>query len=287
MKKIVSIVLVCAGMLGGSFAGAQDLVQFKNGESITSADLTKYLETRVDLRSVARNVWGVESVLKEMALTRALVQEGLVIAEPNEEGGAPARFDDKYALKVFRRLSPLCEPPQDQAAVRQFFEATPQAFRVPAMARLSRVMLPVGTEVDGLGAGGWLMSQVQEIGAGKRSFDDVAKRAEVLHKLDPQGDIGWVTLAEENSILKALSGAGQGDLVGPVREGDFVYLFSIRNKREARQLAWEDVAASASSRAVSYCRQTAADQLKTHLLDKYGATVNGLAVKALFDKSKP
>lgn len=269
----------------GAAVGAQDLVRFKSGESITEADLSTYLEKRIDLRGSVRNVWGVETVLREMALTRALVLEGPSSGEPYTQGGTPARFDDKYALSVYRKLSPACEPPGDATAARKFFDDNPQAFRVPAMARLSRVMLPTHAELDGQPAGMWLMQQVQGIGAGSSTFDGITKRAEESHKLDLQGDLGWVNLVEENTILRALAGAKAGEIVGPVREGEFVYLFSVQGKRESRQLAWDEVAASAPARAVSYCRQTGAEKLKTGLFEKYGVQLDAAAIKALFDKS--
>jgi hypothetical protein len=64
----------------GSFltapANAADLVKFSNGEVITDSDFTGYVFRRTDLRSAARNKWGAEKVLREMAMTRALMHEG-------------------------------------------------------------------------------------------------------------------------------------------------------------------------------------------------------------------
>lgn len=266
-------------------ASATDLVTLAGGEIITSSDLSQYLDRRVDMRGSARNKWGVEKILREMAVARTLVQEGVRMGEPRLPGKESDRFDDAYALTVFRKLAPPCDPPADGAAARKFYDENPQAFRVPAMARLSRVMLPVGEPVEGVAVTDWLLAQVRAVAAGTQTFDAIVKLADDRYRLDPQGDLGWVTLVDENTILRTLAAAKPGDMVGPVREGDFVYLFSIGDKRDSRQLAWDEVAISASARAVSYCKQVTSKKLEEDLLSKYGVVMNEAGIKSLFDKA--
>jgi len=263
---------------------AADLVQLKGGEVITSSDLSQYLERRVDLRASSRTKWGVEQVLREMAMGRALVQEGERLGEKRQPGKEGERFDDAYAMSVFRKLMPPCDPPADATAARKFFDENPQAFRVPPMARLARVMLPASETVDGVAAADWLMDQAKLIASGAQTFEGVTKRAEGIYRLEAQGDIGWAVLVDENVILRTLAAAKQGDMVGPVREGDFVYFFSIEGKRDSRQLAWDEVAVSAAARAVNYCRQTATRKLEEDLLAKYGVVMNSAAINGLFEK---
>lgn len=279
-------VVVLAMSLMASVAGAAEpLVRFANGESISQDDLSIYLERRVDLRASSRNVWGVQTTLREMAMVRALVLEGAGRGEPREEGKESLRFDDVYAQAVYNKLAPACKPPADEAAARQFFKNHPQAFMVPAMARLSRVILPAVETVEGEPAAAWLMKEAQEVASGKKTFDDLAKQAEALYKLDPQGDLGWITLFEEDaSVLRVLASAKQGEMVGPIREGDFAYLFKVNEKREARQLAWDDVAVSVPTRAVTYCRQEAGKKVREDLFKKYGVELDGAAIRALFSK---
>lgn len=275
--------VVFAAACGG--AAAADLVRLKGGETITSSDLSAYLERRVDLRSSARTKWGVEKILNEMAMGRALVREGERLGEKRLPAKESERFDDAYALGVFRKLMPACDPPSDGAASRKFFDENPQAFRVPPMARLGRVMLPINDQVEGMAATDWLMNQAKLIAAGSQTFADVVTRVERIYKLEAQGDIGWVVLVDENAILRTLGAAQQGDMVGPVREGDFVYFFSVDGKRESRQLSWDEVAVSAASRAVSYCRQVAAKKLESDLMAKYEVVLDQSAISGLFDKS--
>lgn len=263
---------------------AENLVRLSNGEAITEQDLSVYLDRRLDLRAVARNISGTETVLREMALARALALEGERLGEPRSEDRKDERFDDVYALTIFKKLSKVCEPPADAAAARKFFDEHPQAFRVPPMARLGRVMLPVSETVDGGPSMGWMFEQAQAISGGTRSFEDVAEKASSVYKLDPQGDLGWVTLTDDTTILRALASAAQGDLVGPVRDGDFGYLFLVMSKRESRQLAWSEVAVSVPTRAVNFCRHEASEQLRDDLFKKYGVELDQAAIKGLFDR---
>lgn len=276
--------LTALAIVASPVTAAADLVQLKGGEVITSSDLSQYLERRVDLRASSRTKWGVEQVLREMAMGRALVQEGERLGEKRQPGKEGERFDDAYAMSVFRKLMPPCDPPADATAARKFFDENPQAFRVPPMARLARVMLPASETVDGVAAADWLMDQAKLIASGAQTFEGVTKRAEGIYRLEAQGDIGWAVLVDENVILRTLAAAKQGDMVGPVREGDFVYFFSIEGKRDSRQLAWDEVAVSAAARAVNYCRQTATRKLEEDLLAKYGVVMNSAAINGLFEK---
>lgn len=265
-------------------SAAEPLVKFSNGEVITENDLSAYLYRRMDLRQSARNIWGVETALREMAMTRALVLEGMEMAEPRQSGKEDERFDDVYALTVLKKRTPKCERPADEAAARKFFDENPQAFRVPITERLSRVMLPASEMVDGLPAMAWLHMAAKSIAAGSRTFDEAANYAAGVYKMEPQGDLGWVTLTSDTGIMRALASALQGDMVGPVREGDFAYLFLIVSKRDARQMTWDEVAVSVPTRAVTYCRETSNAQLRDVLFKKYGVEINQAAIKELFKK---
>lgn len=267
-------------------AATESLVTLANGEKITEEDLSEQLARRVDLRGSARNSWGVENVLREMAMTRALMHEGEKMGEPRLEDRKHLRFDDAYALAILKKVSPACDAPADAAAARKYYDEHPEAFQVPPMARLSRVMLPKDTMLEGEPAGGWLLMQAQAIASGAKKLDEVARQAEAVHKIDPQGDLGWVTLVDEIPILRALAGAQQGELVGPVPEGDFIYLFHVAAKRESRTLAWEDVAASAAKRAVVFCREQSNKQLQEQLFKKYGVVLNQPAIRELFKNKK-
>lgn len=284
MRSVVAALAVV--MAGTAMADAESvvLVRMAQGGVVTEKNLSEFLARRVDMRQAGRNMWGVQMALREMALSRVLVLEGEVLNVPRVVDKEADRYDDAYSNAVYKKLIPACDPPADAVAARQFFDANPAAFRVPPMARLSRVMIPVKEVVDGEPAMGWLFQQAQAIGKGGRKFDEVVTRAEGIHKLDPQGDLGWVTLTDDAPVLRALADAQSGDLVGPVREGEFGYLFLVMSKREARQLAWDEVAASAPMRAARYCREQAHAQLEERLFEKYGVVLDKEAIQGLFKK---
>ena len=292
MKLINTIRRVATALAGLTLAAAAVaaddnevvLVRFANTEKITAQDLSDYLDRRVDLRSARRNAWGVQTILREMAMTRALGLEGDAMDVPQLAERKSMRFDDIYSNAVFKKLAKTCEPLADAAAARKYFDENPGAFRVPPMARLSRVMLPTTEKVDGVPAADWLMQQAQAIASGKQKMEDAAKRAETVHKFDAQGDIGWVTLTDDVQILRALASAKQGDMVGPVREGDFVYLFTIEAKRESRPLTWDEAAMSVPTRALNLCRQEASDDVREQMFKKYGVQLDESAIKELFSE---
>lgn len=258
------------------------LVRFSNGETITKDDFSAYVDKRMDLRPVARNLWGVEKVLREMALARALVLEGEKMGEPRRTGSADNRFDDVYSLAIFRKITKACEPPADAAAARKFFDENPQVFRVPPMARLSRIILPDDQKVDEMPSMGWLYMAAKAINAGSKTFDEAAQYAQPHYKLEPQGDLGWVTLVDSNVIMRALASAQTGEMVGPIREGDFAYLFQVVAKRDARQLTWDEVAVSVPTRALQYCREQTNKKVHDDMYEKYGVEFDQTAIKRMF-----
>lgn len=260
------------------------LATFSNGESITQKDLASYVGRRVDLKGAAGNATGVLTIVKEMALTRALSLEGEAQGVERSAERRANRFDDVYALSVFRKISPACEAPKDQAATRSFYDQTPKAFTVPTSVRLNRVMLPVDADVDGEKAEPWLLKQAKAISEGRQKFDAAASKAEQVYKLDVQGDVGWVALNGDNVILRALESANQGELVGPVKDGDYVYLFQIAAKRPSQLMPWEAVSGIAAQQAVTYCREQGRAAVHENVLKKYGVQIHENAVRGLFGK---
>lgn len=252
-------------------AAANVLVHLGSGEVITTDDVSKHLEVRIDLRTLARTEWGMQKVVEEMALTRALVLEGERLGEAR--GTSDNRFDDKYALTVYRKLSPACEKPADEVAAKRFFEEHPEAFRLPVQARLSRVKLPIAQQVDGVLAKAWLFGRAEAIVSGGTSFDAVAEHAKAFHSLDQQGDLGWAQVPGETPLMRAIAAAQQGELVGPATEGGFAYLFYVAAKREARQLAWSEVDKQVATRAVEFCREQAQSHIRADLFKRYGVEI--------------
>lgn len=276
------ITLILFGVVSLNVVAATlPLAKLSNGETVTEDDFNAYLARRADLKPIARNVSGAESALREMVMTRVLVLEGLAMNQPNRGGANPERFDDAYGHMVYQKLVKVC-PKVEGSAVREFYDKHPEAFTVPASARLARVMLPVSEKIDGHPPMTWLMDRAQEIAKGSGNFEKIATRAQEIYRLEVQGDLGWVNLTGDVSIMKALAGARPGELVGPVRDGDFAYLFLVGDKRESRTMKWDEVKTSASNRQVVYCREQASGELTDKLFRKHGVSIDSTAIKALF-----
>lgn len=282
MQTAKTFVASMAFFVGAVAMAGQALVVFANGEMITAKDMAGYVERRVDLKAMARNEFGAESILEEMAMTRALILEGQELGIEPPDGKSIGRFDDIYAMGVYQKISSNCIAPESEKEKREFFDANPEAFRVPASARLGRIMVPSKESIDGKSAGEILLSWAQSIVLEMANFDDYAQKAERYYSLDVQGDLGWVSLVDDIPIMRALNSAKQGELVGPVFDGGYVYLFNVVAKREARQLTWDESILEVPRRAVLFCRQNEQEKIKNRLHQKYSIKIHRDLLKSSF-----
>lgn len=288
IKHVAGVAVLCMSLATAWAEQAKPLARFANGEVVSEQDLSDYLGRRMDLRPIARNAWGVEGVVQEMAMTRALVLEGERLKFPRkkaEEGVQLPRFDDVYGLAVYKKQAPACEQPSNEEEARKYYDAHPQAFVVPAQARVERIILPASTQIGQSSAMAWLQDQASAVIQGKRKFGLVALRAKGEYSLDPQGDLGWLTLDGDHTIMRALQTVKAGELLGPVQDGEFVYLFSVLQKREPRQLSWDESKSFAAARAVSHCRDETQTQIRADLFKRYGVEIDRAAIRELMAKA--
>jgi len=268
------------------------ITQYSNDEIINEKDFGAYLDYRIELRAIARGTLGVERVVREMAFMRVLNLEGEQMKIPrssataeNNEMPILTRFDNVYALNIQKRLEPVCVRPENAEQAREYFDANPQAFMLPAQARIQRITLPSDEDIDDQSALVWMQAKAKAIAAGATTFSDAVKQAEQAQPLELQGDLGWVQLNDDHSVLTALRDAGEGELVGPLREGNLLYLFQITRKRPARPLAWEEVKSYAATHAENHCRESGEKQLRDRLFQKYGVKIDQAAIRAFVAQS--
>jgi len=265
---------------------------YGNDENINEKDFGAYIDYRMDLRAVVRGALGVERVVREMAFMRVLNLEGEQMKIPRSSSGTESsdnplltRFDNVYALNVQKRLEPVCVRPSNAQQAREYFDANPQAFMLPAQARIQRIILPSDEEIDDQSALVWMQAKAKAIAAGATTFADVVKQAEQAQPLELQGDLGWVQLNDDHSVLTVLRDAREGELVGPLREGNLLYLFQITRKRPARPLAWEEVKSFAATQAENHCREFGEQQLRDRLFQKYGVKIDQAAIRTFVAQS--
>lgn len=264
----------------------QALVSFGNGEKITTEDVAVYLSRRVDLKGMARSANGVESILEEMVLSRALTLEGQALGLEPPQGKKIERFDDVYSLSVYQKIVEKCVAPQNDEERKNFYYTNPDVFRIPASVRLERIMLPSGEMIDGKLAGEILTDWYKTIVAGDGKFEDFAIQAEKYYALDVQGDLGWVNLSDDVPVMRILDNARQGQVVGPVTDGGYVYLFLIVKKNEARQLDFDDAKPDFKVRAEVFCRKQEKQKLRQKLFLKYSIVINSVAIKEIYSQRR-
>jgi hypothetical protein len=253
-------------------------------EVIRASDVKAYALRRTDLRALLNTPTGVAQLVKEIAMTRALVLEGERLGEPRA-GDRPAdidpRFDDIYALAVYRKLAGDCPAPQGEAQARAYFDAHPEAFTLPPQARVERIVLPQSATLDKFPAMQWLGLQAQAVAKSGARFDALVRRAQEAAPDLRQGDLGWITLegAEQEPLLGAIREAGPGGLVGPVIDGQYVYLLRVADFRPAQRLSWEAVKHQVPTRAVQYCRETARNRVQRELFDRFQIVIDSRAIE--------
>lgn len=285
LKLALMACIMCSTVANAADVSSKPLARLANGEVITEQDLSAYLDQRIDLRGAVRSAWGVEHVVKGMALTRVLNLEGERLGMPRSTSDQPQRFDDVYGFAVQRKQEPECKRPESEAEARAYFDAHPQAFVVPAQARVQRVIVPAASPIDGQPAIEWLTAQTQAIVAGKSRFADLAQRAETIYTLEPQGDLGWINLEGDNNIVQAIRGAGPGDILGPLQEGTFGYLFQVVSKRPSRALTWEEAKPFAAARAEAHCHTEGQEKLRSSLFKQYGVEIDSAAIREFMEST--
>ena len=282
MNRWVVFVLWMTVALYSSADEGVGLAKLGNGEFVTQKDLSDYLDRRVDLRPIARNAWGVEEVVNEMVTTRLLNIEGEKLKIPKNQTGAENRFDDIYGLAVYKKLTPVCELPTTEDQAKKFFNEHPEAFVLPVQAKIQRIILPIIAEINGYSAANWMAMQMKSVAQGGGGFLDVAKEAQIYYSIDPQGDLGWIILPDNNDIMLSLKRLNAGDYLGPIQEGEFLYLFHVVEKKEAKKIDWEQAKLFAATRALAYCQNQVKEQLSKELFGKYQVEINRSAIRNIF-----
>lgn len=276
------LVVAFAIFINAAAMAEQVLVSFASGEKITAEDVAVYLNRRVDLKGMARSAYGVESILEEMAFSRALTLEGQAIGLEPPQGRKIERFDDVYGLSVYQKIIEKCVEPQNDEERKKFYQANLDVFRIPASVRLERIMLPSSEKIDGKLAGEILTDWSKAIVAGERKFEDFAMQAEKYYAMDVQGDLGWVNLSDDVPVMRILNDARQGQIVGPVEDGEYVYLFLVVKKNDAHQLSFDDARSDFRARVDSFCRKQEKQKLKQKLFLKYSIEIKKMSIKNIF-----
>lgn len=283
-KSLMIFVLWLVGFATASFAADEGVLAELAGDvKITKNDLENYVRKRIDLSGTFKNYYTVENSLNEMILTRLLVSEGMERSVPRAENfRSDEMYDDIYAWAVYKVIAEKCISIENDEAGFIFFRNNPSAFRINSSVRLYRYMIPNKHELDGRDAKAKMTEWAKSWSQGTMTLDEISLRSADIYNTEVQGDIGWVQLSNEIDIMRAVDSAKVGELVGPVEEGGFVYLFFVAAKRDARQLDWGDVKDHVNKIALEYCARENSKKIKQSLFQKYNVKINKQNIVRLF-----
>ncbi len=285
MKYFKFTILLLINLLSLSAGANEILATLSDGENITKTDLEKYVSSRIDLGGTFKNSYSIENSLNAMIMTRVLVMEGVARSMPRlGENTADEKYDDKYGFAVFRSMSVPCLPLKDKEAEKKYYEDNPEIFKANSSVRLYRYMLPASRQIDAVDANTKLTEWAKVWSAKKITLDQIGAEAARHYNLENQGDIGWVQLSDEIELMRAVDSAKVGELVGPVTEGDFIYLFYVADKHPQRQLRWSEVEGQVSKMAVSSCIRKNSENIKNQLYKKYNVIVHKENIKKVFSE---
>lgn len=281
---MLKYIVFCVLSFFMSTVNAEDvLATFGGSEKITKTDLKEYVSSRIDFAGTFKNSYTVENSLNEMIFARLLVLEGVEKSMPRpEKKAADERYDDRYGFSVFRAISMPCLPLKNKEEERKYFEEHPEVFRSQANVRLFRYMLPKKQMIEAEDATSKMVAWAKAWGAKKITLDQIESEASKLFNTEVQGDIGWLQLSDEIELMRTVGSAKTGELVGPVDEGDFVYLFYVAGKQEARQLLWDEVANDIAKMADSFCTKKNIKNIKNNLYSKYDVKINKENIRKIF-----
>ena len=276
---LLRALLLCLWLVPLLSPAADDPVLARIGdEPVTLGQVRAYVRNKPILRGYLSTGYpGVRRVLEDLILVRLLVREGGRL-------GIPRRADDDddlYAFRVKGRLLPRCDKPDEREA-RRFYDTHPERFSTPVFVRLQRLQLPADATVDGLKAADFLARAAEQVRGGRLAFEDLARRCPQASCLQ---DLGFMRLdgldLVGDSALAGLKDARPGDVVGPVRAGEVVFLYRVTARRDPILAPWDQVREEAVEKAWRFCRQQAFAELKECLYRRYRVRLDEETLRSL------
>ncbi len=205
--------------------------------TITSREYAAFLQAHPQIVSRAMSTEaGKAAALKEMVtaylLRKAMYDEGF-LARDNK---APAQ---KEMIEAYEKLAgrhfPLPKSPSDEAAYA-FYQAHPSNYGIPAMIRLSEILIKVDPKADAAvkaAAKARAEKVLARLVAGA-SFADVAVAVteNPVGKIT-RGDIGFIDLDKEAWMRPAVEPLKNGERTGVMESPEGFVIFSVTDIRPA------------------------------------------------------
>jgi hypothetical protein len=203
--------------------------------AITKQDLLNYGRESPYLLPYLSIPGGPMKILNDMINERLLILEGERLGIAKGETSSPA-----YAYQVRSHLAPACPIP-DEGTAKSYYEEHPEKFSTPIFLRLYRFGLPFTAENESA-----VFNQLSELGnsvrRGETTLADAVANGKNESMVVRQGDLGFLPYDDtDNPIMKELTRAPINQIVGPLKQKDWFFLYQVTDRREPILASYERI----------------------------------------------
>ena len=267
--KCVCAAVLWSVLLSCSLSVAQEVVATIDGEPITDRDVAEFGQRTPMLAAYLSAPGGPMRLLQLMIDDRLFLLEGERQQIPRPGDGS----DQLYLMKLQNELVPGC-PELTEADARAFYQAHLGQFSTPLFLRLRRIGLPIAGGDEQV-VGDRLLEIKASIVSGERDFAEIA---DALSHDDigrgRGGDIGYMPIdVSQNPVLSLLVDAAPDEIIGPLVEGDVLFLYQVLARREPIVEPFETVRDQVPKVYARVCREQRLDAVINELKTRWPVEV--------------
>lgn len=234
---------------------------------ITKQDLLNYGRESPYLLPYLSIPGGPMRILKDMVNERLLILEGERLGIVQGEKSNPA-----YAFQIRNYLTPPCPVP-DPNTTRTYYDENPEKFSTPVFLRLYRFGLPFTAENE-TAVFGQLRDLRDRITRSETTLSAAVAEAEAEGKSESdavrQGDLGFLPDdSPDNPTMKELIHAPVNQIVGPLKQKDWFFLYQVTDRREPILATYESVKVEAAKVQREACSQLKWNKLFNELRQRW------------------
>lgn len=253
LNRLLAAFLILFFLYGPENALAVDLsrdsvVATINGDPITLDQVLNHGRQSTILAPYLHVPYGLNRILNDLVQIRLLVLEGQRLEMRREEDDSDAVF----AFKVRDRLVRPC-PEASPEAKRNYYEANPAVFSTPRYTRARRIGIQAADAVAKQQAAEQLRTLQSALLEGDMDFAEaVAEYSDDQQSKERQGDVGFFAqqLETDPPLAERLHTADIDEFVGPVTQGDMVFLYQITGRHEPMLSPFDDSVAQEAGTAL-------------------------------------
>lgn len=256
MKKLsLILVILCCGLFTSQLWAEPkwenpSLATIGTDITLTKSDVINHARPAPNLYPYLTIPGGPRRILEDLIQTRLLILEGLRLGmtRPAQENGG----DTAFTIAVRLRLAPRCAPPGEEAT-KAFYDAHPEKFSTPPFLRLNRFGLRFTPE-NREALTSRLQTLATRLAQGETTFAAIAPVSDDEFGKLRAGDLGFVAQDDpSNPIMAGLAKANNSQIVGPLEQGEMLYLYQITARREAMLEPYEGIRMAVAEKQQAAC----------------------------------